>query len=125
MAVREDLQQGGLYIRRLKTRLHDSASRAEALRRDQEEAQSGLKQLRDDHPDWVQDNSRLSTGYFFVVAGVTAVYFLDIMLFGPTAEMLGEKAFYGSPAMAWVARLLVPAAILFAEISIALQIFFA
>lgn len=125
MAVREDLQQSGLHIRRLKTRLHDSASRAEALRRDREEAQSGLKQLGDDHPDWVQDNSRQSTGYFFLVAGVTAVYFLDIMLFGPTAEMLSEKAFYGSPVMAWVARLLVPAAILLAEISIALQIFFA
>jgi len=125
MAGREDLQQSGLHIRRLKTRLHDSASRAEALRGDREEAGSGLKQLVETHPDWVQDNSRQSTGYLFLVAGVTAVYFLDIMLFGPTAEMLSEKAFYGWPVMTWVARFLVPAAILLAEISIALQIFFA
>jgi hypothetical protein len=124
MAMREDLRQSSLGIRRLKSRLHDSARRADEISRERGDFQMRLQQLETTHPEWVQDNFRDSTGYFFFLAGITAVYFLDLLLFGPTAEILSEMAFHGYPLMTWVARALVPAAILLFEIAVALQIYF-
>ena len=125
MAMREDLRQSSLGIRSLKKRLQNSAHRAGTISSDRGEAQMALQQLETAHPEWHQDNSRELAGYLLLLLGVTAVYFIDVLLFGPTAEILSEKAFYEVPWMTWVARFTVPAAILLVEISIALQIFFA
>ncbi len=121
MAMREDVRQSTMAIRRLKTRLHDSARRADTASRERSEYREKLQQLEAAHPEWVKHDSRSSTKYSFLIAGIVAVYALDVLLFSPTAEILTEKAFYGFPFITWVARLLVPAGIIMIEILLAAQ----
>jgi hypothetical protein len=119
----EDSRQSCISIKKLKTWMHDSAHRANTIRQEHGDVRTKLQHLEAAHPDWI-NNPRIMAHYLFVIAGVIAVYFLDFLLFGPTAEILSEKAFYGYPVMIWVAKIIVPAAILLFEIFIALQIYF-
>ena len=119
----ENLRQSLISIKKLKTLLHNNAHQANIVRREHGDVRERLKNLEATYHEWI-NQPRVLAHYLFVLAGVIAVYFLDFLLFGPTAEILSEKAFYGYLMMIWVAKIIVPAAILLFEIFIALQIYF-
>lgn len=121
---REDLRISGHHIRQLKSKITGNGGNIANFRRHQGEADSRLREIETAHPQWMEPNSRNAVSYATILIGIIAVYFLDVLLFGPTAEILSEKAFNDFPAMAMVARFFVPAAIICIEIAVAMQIYF-
>lgn len=121
--VREDQRASAHNIRHLKIKLTGHGGKIANLRRHESEATSKKTEWESAHPEWTQLNSRNATSYAVILIGIIAVYFIDVMLFGPTAEILSEKAFYNMPLIVNIARFFVPAAIICIEIAVALQIY--
>jgi hypothetical protein len=121
---REDLRISGHHIRQLKSKITGNGSKIAILSSHRNEADSKRIEIEGPHIQWVLPNTRNSVSYATVLIGIIAVYFLDVLLFGPTAEILSEKAFSDLPAMAMFARFSVPAAIISIEIAVAMQIYF-
>jgi hypothetical protein len=119
----ENKRQSIIGIGILKTGVHKNAHFCNTIQRELTEVTARLEQLKRDHDEWTRHNPHALVHSVFVLLGVTAVYFLDLLLFAPTAEVLSNKAFHDYPFMSVVARVLVPLAILLFEIFIALHIF--
>lgn len=120
---REDARLSAHNIRHLKMRLTTHGGEIARLRRHESEAISKRTELESAHPEWVQHNTRNATNYAVILIALIAVYCLDVMLFGPTAEILSEKAFADMPLAANIARFLIPAAVILIEVAVALQIY--
>jgi hypothetical protein len=119
----EDARTSAYNIRQLKMRLTTHGGKIVDLRRHESEAMSKRTELETAHPEWVQHNSRNATGYAIILMAILAVYCLDVMLFGPTAQILSEKAFDDMHIVAKIARFLIPAAVILIEIAVGLQIY--
>lgn len=114
-----------LAMRSWKERCERAASAGHAVSEKLNELQRKLEELKAAYPEWTEHNARAMAGFLFIVVLPIATYFLDVLICGPTAEVLAERAFYGVASMVWVNRMMIPMAIVLLEIAISLKIYFA
>jgi hypothetical protein len=124
MNAREEVRQSRLGVRRLKARLQETAQRVDATGRERDSLQERLDVLNGNSEARHITTSNIII-YAIVILLYPAVYCLDFLLFGPTAELLAEKVSAELPALTWGARFCVPALIIVIEMFLAMKIFMA
>lgn len=102
-----------------------SAQKLARSRAQSQAAAASLHALATANPELRQVSFSHRAGYLLLLLFLPAVYLLDFLLFGPTAEYFARRSFPASPGLVALACLVIPAGFLLVEVAIAMQLFFA
>jgi hypothetical protein len=97
------------------------ARRAALARRTAKELEQKKTQRQDLNPSLSNVDDLHRTIYYWVFAGMLAVYFIDVVLFAAVAEYFAKQSFAGSPWLVSLTRFLIPAAIVVVEMILSIQ----
>lgn len=117
----EAQRQSEQRLERLLLKIHTRAHSAIGYRAEGRETGSALSLFEDAHPEFAQASTHQITKFWLLIAGLPAVYLGDLLLSSPTSEWFARRFLGGDPIIVVLARLVIPLAILLAEIFISIQ----
>lgn len=97
--------------------LHAQAHLAARYKSALEAVRQMLKGLREVNLELMLSDAKHRAGYAIVLVAALAVYFIDFILLSAVAEYFARRV-YSDPLMVWLARMIIPAAILIIELMI-------
>lgn len=104
--------------------VHADAHLADRYKTALDAAKQKLQALREINLELMLADAKRRAGYAIVLGAALAVYAIDFILLSAVAEYFARRV-YSDPLMVWLARMVIPAAILIIEMMIASQRAFA
>jgi hypothetical protein len=104
--------------------VHAQAHLAARYKAALEAVKQKLQALREINLELMLADAKRRAGYAIVLIAALAVYAIDFILLSAVAEYFARRV-YSDPLMVWLARMIIPAAILIIELMIASQRAFA
>lgn len=103
-------------------KIHEQTRSAHKESRQHREATERLAELQGAYPEFAILDLRRTIINWFLIAGLLAVYWFDLLLFGPTTDFVLQEAFSEWPKLKAVAMFVSPALVLLFEIGVATQL---